>query len=67
MDHHPNRTRAARHAAGPDYTTAYLLARANGDGDMDAYIEAAEEAHGDRSDGDRREGDEKSDEPAVPA
>ena len=41
MDHHPNRTRAAKHADihvdqfGVDYTTAYLLARANGAGDAD--------------------------------
>ena len=49
MDHHPNRTRAAKHADGPDYTAAYFLARANGasDADMDAYFEAAEHAHAD--------------------
>ena len=52
MDHHPNRTRAARHADGPDYTTAHLAGRANGatDGDMDAYLEAAERAHADAAD-----------------
>ena len=49
MDHHPNRTRGARHADGPDYTTAYLVACANGatDADMDAYLEAAKQAHAD--------------------
>ena len=55
MDHHPNRTRAAKHADihvdqfGVDYTTAYLLARANGAGDaeLDAYFEAAEQVHAD--------------------
>ena len=57
MDHHPNRTRAAKHADGPDYVAAYFLARANGGSDaefdayFEAYFEAAEQVHADAGNG----------------
>ena len=46
-DRHPDR-RTDRHPDCPDYTTAYLLAHANGartDAQREEYLNAAEKAH----------------------
>ena len=73
MDHHPHRTRAVRHADadsdGPDYTTAYLAGRAAGaaGSDMDAYLEAADQAHNGNSHADRSDESAKTGETALPA
>ena len=79
MDHHPNRTRAAKYAVDP---VAYKQGYDDGyqrrtsatfttsvscyqTGRVDGAIDR--KAHGDSSDGDRREGDAKSAAFAVPA
>ena len=53
MDHHPRRAEGD----GPDYTLAWLTARAAGvdEGGMEAYMEAAEQLHDENADGDRSE------------